>query len=170
MTHADLVMRACRWLKSHRQCGLVFAEACKNIGIEQPDAIGFKNGVSHVVECKISRADFLADAKKAWKGFPRHGTGMGQHRWYAVPPGLVAAAEVPVDHGLVYVHARTVEIVRDAPRRHGAEFNVEAERDWLYCVARRHAMGVRWIAKAFRFETIDEGDARRAAERVSGAA
>lgn len=168
MTHADLVMRACRWLKSHRQCGLVFAEACKNVGIEQPDALGFKNGVSHVVECKVSRADFFADPKKAWKKFPRHGLGMGMFRWYAVPAGLVADAEVPPDHGLLWVHPRTVEIVRNAAPREA--FNAESERDWLYCTTRRHTLGVRWIAKEFRFETIDEGDARRAAEGAKGAA
>jgi len=36
----------------------------KTAGIEIPDVIGFGSGFSIVIECKVSRADFLQDKKK----------------------------------------------------------------------------------------------------------
>ena len=61
MTHARLVEMAERWLRRSR-CGIVLSEQGCSSG-EMPDAIGWK-GKNHsiVIECKISRADFLADA------------------------------------------------------------------------------------------------------------
>src|SRR5437870_1590459 len=66
MTHAQLVQMAVNWLRSYR-CGVVLSEqAC--VSGEMPDAIGWKRGCHSVlVECKISRADFLADRSKAFR-------------------------------------------------------------------------------------------------------
>src|SRR2546430_10016870 len=63
MTHAQLVQKAVEWLRAYR-CGVVLSEqAC--ISGEMPDAIGWKRSCHSVlVECKISRADFLADRGK----------------------------------------------------------------------------------------------------------
>src|SRR5687767_12037574 len=94
-THAELVQRACRWLAGTKRCAVVFAEAGKNVTLEQPDAIGFRLGVSHVIECKVSRSDFHADAKKQWKKFPANEHGMGQQRWYLCPHGLLRPEEMP---------------------------------------------------------------------------
>jgi len=61
MTHAALVKSAIEWLRSKYRCGIVLSEqAC--ISGEIPDAIGWK-GKNHsvVIECKVSRADFLAE-------------------------------------------------------------------------------------------------------------
>ena len=58
MTHAQLVEKAVEWLRGYR-CGVVLSEqAC--ISGEMPDAIGWKKAChSVVVECKVSRPDFL---------------------------------------------------------------------------------------------------------------
>src|ERR1700740_2314768 len=67
MTHSRLVDEGVRWLRSKYRCGIVLSEQSCCSG-ETPDAIGWK-GRNHsvVVECKISRADFLADAVKPWR-------------------------------------------------------------------------------------------------------
>jgi hypothetical protein len=157
-THAELVLRACRWLSKVKRCAVVFAEAGKNVCREEPDAIGFRLGVSYVVECKVSRSDFLADAKKGWRQCARNEHGMGQERYYLCPDGLLKPEEMPEKHGLLYVRGRSVVLIREAERR--PDFSAREERDWLYCVARRHTLGVRWLPEEYRFETIDEGKAR----------
>ena len=66
MTHGQLVERAVRWLRSYR-CGVVLSEqAC--VSGEMPDAIGWKRANHSVlVECKVTRADFLADRGKPFR-------------------------------------------------------------------------------------------------------
>ena len=66
MTHAQLVERAVRWLRAYR-CGVVLSEqAC--VSGEMPDAIGWKRASHSVlVECKVTRADFLADRGKPFR-------------------------------------------------------------------------------------------------------
>ena len=51
---------------------------------EMPDAIGWKRGCHSVlVECKSSRADFLADREKPWRQKPENGAGC--ERFYLTP-------------------------------------------------------------------------------------
>ena len=66
MTHSQLVEKAVRWLR-HYRCGLVLSEqAC--VSGEMPDAIGWKRACHSVlVECKVTRADFLADRAKPFR-------------------------------------------------------------------------------------------------------
>src|ERR1700722_4481017 len=66
MTHAQLVEKAVHWLRRYR-CGVVLSEqAC--ISGEMPDAIGWKRACHSVlVECKVTRADFLADRAKPFR-------------------------------------------------------------------------------------------------------
>jgi hypothetical protein len=74
MNHALLVRRAVEWLRRYR-CGVVLSEqAC--VSGEMPDAIGWKRACHSVlVECKISRADFLADRNKPFRQKPQSGVG-----------------------------------------------------------------------------------------------
>jgi hypothetical protein len=160
VTHADLVRIACRWLRKAKRCPIVFAEAGKNVTVEEPDALGFRSALSHVIECKVSRADFLADGKKPHRQL----AGMGRFRWFLTPPDLVAPTEVPEGWGLLYAHGKRVHEIVKAPFR--PERDTDAELMWLYCVARRHQLGVAWLPAEYRFETIDEGDERKRAERA----
>lgn len=115
MTHDELVLRADRWLKNAVGCGVVFNDrfqAATHNG-EQPDAIGWRDGLSFLVECKASRSDFLADRKKPFRVDPA--IGMGDWRFFMCPPGLIRADELPEGWGLLYAHSRKVEKVHGIP-------------------------------------------------------
>lgn len=110
MTHADLVQRAGAWLRS-KGCGMVFLEMV-TLNSEIPDAIGWRDSgrTSYLVECKATRADFLADKNK---GFRRaEASALGRFRYYLCPPGLIREDELPARWGLLYCHPKTVQIVR----------------------------------------------------------
>lgn len=123
-THEALVEIAARWLQRQHRCGLVITEMTSGCA-ECPDAIGWmSNGMSVLIECKVSRADFLADRDK-WFRNEQYGNdhAMGNYRWYLTPPGLVQPCEVKGLWGLMEIHGRSVrEIVGASPyhdeRRH----------------------------------------------------
>jgi len=93
MTHSRLVDHAVHWLKSKYRCGIVLSEQSCSSG-ETPDAIGWKaRNHSVVVECKISRADFLADASKCWRTHPE--CALGCERFYLAPAEVVSCSELP---------------------------------------------------------------------------
>ena len=55
---------------------------------EMPDAIGWKRACHSVlVECKLSRADFLADRDKPFRR--KQEMGLGCERFYLTPSGLL---------------------------------------------------------------------------------
>lgn len=103
MTHEKLVKAAVAWLRRYG-CGVVLSEQSCASG-ETPDAIGWKRAChSVVVECKISRADFLADADKTFRMKPEKG--MGCERFYLAPAGLISVNEVPPGWGLLELRGR----------------------------------------------------------------
>lgn len=71
LTHKNAVKRMVLWLRNSRGCAVVMAERSSTYVIEKPDVIGWKsNSASILIECKVSRSDFLADKLKvsgAWK-------------------------------------------------------------------------------------------------------
>lgn len=99
MTHQQLVRLAEQWLRSRYRCGIVLSEqSCA--GGETPDVIGWKGRCrSVVIECKISRADFLADREKPFRKNPE--LAMGCERFYLAPQGLIRADELPAKWGLL---------------------------------------------------------------------
>jgi hypothetical protein len=104
MTHTQLVERAVRWLRAYR-CGVVLSEqAC--VSGEMPDAIGWKRACHSVlVECKVTRSDFLADREKPFRRKPERG--VGNERFYLTPPALIKVDELPAGWGLLeYQRAR----------------------------------------------------------------
>lgn len=111
MTHPQLVQKAVEWLRGYR-CGVVLSEqAC--LSGEMPDAIGWKRTCHSVlVECKVSRADFLADGDKPWRREPE--MGVGCERFYLAPKGMIRVEELPAGWGLLECHNRKVEMVRAA--------------------------------------------------------
>ncbi|HZQ96009.1 MAG TPA: hypothetical protein VFA67_13425 [Candidatus Sulfotelmatobacter sp.] len=108
MTHAQLVERAVRWLRSYR-CGVVLSEqAC--VSGEMPDAIGWKQACHSVlVECKVTRADFLADRAKPFRA--KRDKGVGSERFYLTPPALVKVEELPPGWGLLELRRGRVEVL-----------------------------------------------------------
>ena len=109
MKHAQLVSRAAEWLRSRYRCGIVLSEQYCATG-EIPDVIGWKASCQSVlVECKVSRADFMADAGKPFRLKPEEG--LGSRRMYMAPAGVIAAAELPKHWGLLECRGREVELV-----------------------------------------------------------
>jgi hypothetical protein len=113
MTHAQLIERAVRWLR-HYRCGVVLSEqAC--VSGEMPDAIGWKRASHSVlVECKVTRADFLADRGKPFRLEPEQG--VGSERFYLTPAALIRREELPAGWGLLEIRDRGVEIVHPSAR------------------------------------------------------
>ena len=111
MTHSRLVDEAVRWLRAYR-CGVVLSEQSCSSG-ETPDAIGWKRrNHSVVVECKISRADFLADAAKPWRTVCDGA--LGCERFYLAPAGMILTKELPSGWGLLEIRGRE-DIFRLSP-------------------------------------------------------
>ncbi|WP_447593575.1 adenylosuccinate synthase [Aquipseudomonas campi] len=112
MNHADLCAVAVRWLKRANSaggpgCHIAVSECRSGWTGEVPDAIGFRAAGSYedgsvVVECKTSRADFLADRKKAH----RTTGGCGNFRYFMCPEGLISPDELPAGWGLLTVNSR----------------------------------------------------------------
>ena len=107
MTHAQLVEKAVRWLRAYR-CGVVLSEQACASG-EMPDAIGWKRACHSVlVECKVTRADFLADRAKPFRQKPEKG--VGRERFYLTPPGLIKTEELPAGWGLLECRRGGIEM------------------------------------------------------------
>ena len=114
MNHYELVVRAEKWLKD-QACGVVFRDdfrATTTSG-EQPDAIGFRSGVSILVECKASRSDFLADKKKKFR--LDSNLGMGDWRFFMCEPGVITPADLPLGWGLIYALPKQIKKVQGVP-------------------------------------------------------
>ena len=162
MTHDELVIRACRWLRSSKRCHPVFAEFQHLYLSEFPDCIGWTTaGTVHVVEVKVSRADFQRDGNKS---HAKWGHSMGHRRWYAAPRGLVDPGGLDAA-GLIEPSGRGLRVVLDAPVR---TMTPDAHRD-AHSILRnaliRHEAGVEWYPDTFRFQTL--AAAREAArERI----
>jgi len=100
-THSLLVDQAARWLarKGH---SVVITEMSHGGG-ETADAIGWRGGISTLIECKASRADFFADRHKMFRRMPERG--MGGWRYYCAPAGLLKPSELPENWGLLELGA-----------------------------------------------------------------
>lgn len=112
-THRELCNIAVKWLKlPHSRkgpgCTVAMSETKGDFNGENPDAIGFRAGVhrecSVLIECKTSRADYLADAKKPHRIDPS--SGMGMYRYFMAPEGILRAEELPTAWGLIEVTAK----------------------------------------------------------------
>jgi hypothetical protein len=112
-THQDLVKMASRWLTQSERCGVVIAEIVSSAG-EIPDVIGWRLGHSIVVECKVSRSDFLRDRLKSHH---RNGLAMGVMRYYLTVEGIIKPEELE-GHGLLEVRASKIGQYLDRPRIH----------------------------------------------------
>lgn len=148
-THAQLIPIAFRWVLKNSQCGVAFKELntmCSNG--EYPDVIGFAGcGYSLLVEVKVSRGDFLSDKKKSFRKEPEKG--MGTHRYYCCPTGLIKVSDLPEGWGLIYVNAQGKamcvhnpykrQIVNKTviPGHGGFKKNIHAEHGLMYSALRR---------------------------------
>jgi len=134
MTHAQLVEKAVRWLRSYR-CGVVLSEQACTSG-EMPDAIGWKKACHSVmVECKVTRADFLVDREKPWRQKPERG--VGSERFYLTLPGLIRVEELATGWGLLELRRGRVEMVRESAKNLRTAMGFRYEMNLLLASLRR---------------------------------
>jgi hypothetical protein len=132
--HAELVCKAVAWLRRYG-CGVVLSEQSCASG-ETPDAIGWKRGCHSVtVECKSSRADFLADRDKPFRRKPEKG--MGCERFYLTPAGLLQPQELPPGWGLLEFRGRSVEVVYASSKKLRSSVGFRHEMNLLLASLRR---------------------------------
>src|ERR1700685_3129974 len=128
MTHAQLVEKAVRWLRSYG-CGVVLSEqAC--VSGEMPDAIGWKKARhSGLVGSKGSRAHCLAD-----RGTPfrlKRDDGVCCERYYLAPPVLIRIDELPPGWGLLEVWGREAVRVKASAKNLRSPTGFENEMNLL---------------------------------------
>lgn len=142
LSHDDLVSIAERWLKSIN-CGVVFNDKFKAAtgNGEQPDALGFKSGVSIMIECKASRSDFLSDKNKRFRIDPT--IGIGDWRFYMCPPDVIKVEDLPEGWGLLWTDGKRVKKVYGIPTntqlqcKRPFDGNKRSEQDILVSALRR---------------------------------
>ena len=108
-THKKLVRRMAQWLKYTKRMTVVISElATRNS--ETPDVIGWVGGAESIlIECKVSRADFLADGKKRFRRYSNQG--VGDFRYIAIPPGIIKPDELPEKWGLLEVDSYHIKML-----------------------------------------------------------
>lgn len=141
-----------RWLT--RRCSVVLYEFATEAD-ENPDVIGWAPGAGSVlIECKLSRSDFLGDAKKSVRRNPR--TAMGQRRYYLCPPDVIQVKDLPPKWGLLWA-TRGEVIVKREPRGF-PDRNLLAEVRFLSSMLRRAQIRIgtrplaEWLRGENRFE------------------
>ena len=106
MTHLELVNRAEKWLRNVFHCRVILTEfvAYTKSG-ETPDAIGWVNNKSVLVECKRTQSDFYADLRKRSRcpGM----SALGHWRFYLTMPGVITVG-IPEGWGLYEIHDKKI--------------------------------------------------------------
>lgn len=141
ITHDILCLLAEKFLVKNA-FGVVFHDkfkACTNTG-EQPDCLGFRSGLSCLIECKTSRSDFLVDKRKKFRVDPL--LGMGDWRFFLTPVGLVQVEELPAGWGLLETDGKRINKVHGFPANTGwfdkpFTGNKQAECDYMYSACGR---------------------------------
>lgn len=124
ITHAELCQTAGDWLRTQMHCPVVLIEPRKRLGEslrgEIPDVLGWvRASESHVIECKVSRADLKADLKKPARSSTK--LAAGSFRWLCAPKGMVHRDDLYDHWGLIELHKDGLAIHTEATR-----FNVRA--------------------------------------------
>ena len=83
---------------------------------ECPDVIGWRDGHSILIECKVSRSDYLADRKKKFRAKPE--MGMGDARLFLAPPGVIRPDELPQGWGLLVAEDGKVRVEGPYPEQY----------------------------------------------------
>ena len=120
--HNELVSVAAKWLKSARGCNAVIAElVAKTTTGEIPDVIGWKSGISILIEVKTSRSDFLRDKHKPCRRNALQG--VGHQRYFLCPHGIIQANELPEGWGLIYVKNEKARCVQKSGTHEYSQHN-----------------------------------------------
>jgi hypothetical protein len=132
-THKKLVQRMSKWLKLSKRHTVVMTELSTKSG-ETPDVIGWiGHASSTLIECKVSKADFLSDKKKLFRKYQNRG--MGNFRYFAAPKGILTPDEIPDNWGLLEVDGE--RFVRERKKPIFIEANKSNECVMLMSALRR---------------------------------
>jgi len=151
MQHATLVQLGVRWLS--RQCPVVLYEAAA-VKKEIPDVIGWAGPRAVLIECKVTRADYLRDSAKATRADPQKG--MAHRRYYLCPAGVIQPPDLPPKWGLLWAAKGRITVQREA--RGFPERNLLAEVEFLSAMLRRAQIRVgtrplsEWLRGEYRLE------------------
>lgn len=134
ITHSQLVEIGYKLVLTNMHCGIAFKElVAANKSGECADVIGFGSFRSVLIECKVSRTDFLKDARKIFRKQPE--LGMGSLRYYMCPTDLISVLDLPRYWGLIYVgHNKKPRIIRHAIKQ---TYDTENEKAVMYSALRR---------------------------------
>jgi len=109
---------------------------------EAPDIIAYRHNISDalciVFEIKLSRADFLRDAKKVCR---KKGCGMGAQRYYVTSEELISPDEVPEGWGLLYLREKELIMAKRSKIFPESERCTYGETNTLLNLMRR---GAKW--------------------------
>lgn len=111
---------------------------CRRIGNsnpETPDVFGWNYWATVLIEVKVSRSDFLADAKKSFRQQPEEG--VGAFRYYCSPEGLITEVDLPDKWGLLWEKDGVITVVKDAERQ---QQNAQGEITILASIMRREGV------------------------------
>jgi len=131
-THEQVIAKAARWAK--KKYPVVITEIVSTTR-ESPDVLAFGSNVSVVIECKISRSDFLKDKKKSFR--KKTEMGMGRIRYYCAPAGIIEKHEVPDNWGLLIIGSTGKAITIKKPPNILLPYNAKAEIACLVSLLRR---------------------------------
>lgn len=137
-THRELCQRAGKWLLSKNYYTVLVER--QTFQEEIPDAIGWASlGHSAVMECKTSRADFLADLKKKHRNSP---DSFGSKRYYYCPDDVIEVSDLPEGWGLVYAREYHSRIVRESATFERSKQSLLDELAFLARTYRKLTIGV----------------------------
>jgi len=109
-------------------------QAC--VSGEMPDAIGWKQACHSVlIECKVTRNDFLADREKPFRQKPEKG--VGSERFYLTPSGLVKVGELPAGWGLLEYRRGLIDLVHASAKNLRTAAGFRCEMNLLLASLRR---------------------------------
>ena len=117
ITHRELCILSAKWLKQPGKnwtCPYVALEVV-TASEETPDVFGWNYWSTVLIEVKVSRSDFLADAKKPFRQNPEDG--LGAFRYYCSPEGLIKLNDIPGNWGLLWLRSGKIEVIKRAERQ-----------------------------------------------------
>lgn len=110
ITHNNLIDRAEVWLSNSGKCPYILTE--RGSDSEIADALGFGWNGTILMECKVTRPDFLVDKQKAARRVPEEG--FGDYRYFVTPWKMISASDVPEPWGLIQTYGRGLRTIRKA--------------------------------------------------------
>lgn len=123
---------------------------------EIPDVIGWAGTASVMIECKVSRSDFLRDAAKKPRKKPE--VGMAHRRYYLSPANVLQVEDLPPRWGLLWAEKNRITVKREA--RGFPQRNLLSEVQFLSSMLRRAQIRIgtrplsEWLRGENRFEAV----------------